>query len=57
MNGIAMVGCHVSYEGKDYNGYLHGPFSPCHGGSGDLGYTCSYCNVDFQCEGNLPAPN
>ncbi|PTB37045.1 hypothetical protein M441DRAFT_50339 [Trichoderma asperellum CBS 433.97] len=55
LNGIAMVGCHVSYEGKDYEGYLHGPFSPC--GSTSLGYSCSYCNVDFECEGNLPAPN
>lgn len=54
-NLFTFEGCWATYEGQSVNGYLHGAINPCD--TAGPGWDCSYCSVDFQCEGNLPAPN
>jgi hypothetical protein len=44
---VSYTGCTVSYEGKQYKGYVGGSV----GFPGTMTQTCS---VDFGCEGNLP---
>ena len=46
------TGCKVSYEGIEYEGYLDGAINPCSSREG-TGVDCSYCSVDFGCEGGL----
>ncbi len=48
-NLFTLEGCSATYEGKTIQGSNKGGMSPCTW-SGP-GYSCSYCSVDFPCEG------